>query len=61
MRHYQQFTPLDDVDYRLRRGSAAVDAGMALPNINEGFSGRAPDLGAIEFGDGMPHFGPRPR
>lgn len=53
--------PFDDVDYRLRRGSVAVDAGVALPNINAGFSGRAPDLGAIEFGDDMPHFGPRPR
>jgi len=32
-----------------------------LPNINDGFSGRAPDLGAVEFGDDVPHFGPRPR
>jgi len=52
---------VEDVDYRLRRGSAAVDEGMLLPNINGGFSGRAPDLGAIEFGDDLPHFGPRPR
>jgi hypothetical protein len=52
---------LEDIDYRLRRGSAAVDRGEVLPNINDGFSGRAPDLGAIEFGDDEPHFGPRPR
>jgi hypothetical protein len=48
-----------DYDFRLRAGSAAVDAGVELPNITEGFSGKAPDLGAIEFGQPMPHFGPR--
>ena len=53
--------PLEDVDYRLRRGSVAIDKGQVLPNVNDDFSGQAPDLGAIEFGDAIPHFGPRPR
>jgi hypothetical protein len=51
----------EDVDLRLRRGSDAVDAGVVLPNINDGFNGRAPDIGAYEYGAEMPHYGPRPR
>jgi hypothetical protein len=31
-------------------GSAAIDAGVAIPGITEGYRGRAPDLGAYEFG-----------
>jgi hypothetical protein len=53
-------TPQDFGDYRPRPGSRAVDAGMVLPNINDGFVGQAPDLGAIECGQPLPHFGPRP-
>jgi hypothetical protein len=49
-----------DFDFRLRPGSAAIDAGVALPTINEDFSGRAPDLGAYEAGGTLPHYGPRP-
>jgi len=49
------------VDLRLRRGADAVDAGVVLPNINDGFNGRAPDLGAYEYGQDMPHYGPRSR
>jgi hypothetical protein len=30
-----------------------------LPNVTDGFSGKAPDLGAIELGQPMPHYGPR--
>jgi len=48
------------VDLRLRRGSPAVDAGQVLPNINDGYNGRAPDLGAYEYGQELPHYGPRP-
>jgi hypothetical protein len=47
-------------DFRLRPGSAAVDAGVVLPNINDGFTGRAPDLGAFELDRPLPHYGPRP-
>ena len=28
----------------------AIDRGVALPNVTEGFAGRAPDLGALEVG-----------
>ncbi len=38
----------------------AVDAGIALSNINDGFNGNAPDLGAFETGQPLPHYGPRP-
>lgn len=46
-------------DFRLKRTSRAVDAGTPLPGINDGFSGRAPDLGAIEFNAPIPQYGPR--
>jgi hypothetical protein len=47
-------------DLRLSRGAAAVDAGVVLPNVNDGYSGAAPDLGAHESGQSLPHYGPRP-
>jgi len=47
------------VDFSLKAGSAAVDAGVRLPNINDGFTGSAPDLGAYERGQPEPHYGPR--
>jgi len=46
-------------DLRIRTGSAAVDAGVRLNNINDGFAGDAPDLGAYELGAELPHYGPR--
>jgi hypothetical protein len=49
-----------DFDFRLQSGSAAVDAGIRLPNINDDFAGQAPDLGAYEAGSPVPHYGPRP-
>jgi regulation of enolase protein 1 (concanavalin A-like superfamily) len=39
----------------------AVDAGAPLPNINEGFSGAGPDLGAHERGHAPTVYGPRGR
>jgi hypothetical protein len=49
-------------DFRLRPDSAAADAGIRLPNINinDDFTGRAPDLGAYESEQPLPHYGPRP-
>jgi len=44
----------------LNPGCDAVDAGVVLANVNDGFSGTAPDLGAYEVGDPLPHYGPRP-
>jgi hypothetical protein len=52
---------VDSVDLRLREGSAAIDAGVELPNVTDGFRGSAPDLGAYEFGTPLPHYGPRQR
>jgi hypothetical protein len=46
-------------DFRLKPTSPAVDAGVALPNITDGFAGKAPDLGAYELGQPLPHYGPR--
>ena len=51
---------VESVDLRLRKGAAAIDAGIELPNITDGFTGSAPDLGAYEFGVPIPHYGPRP-
>jgi hypothetical protein len=48
-----------DFDFQLRPGSAAVDAGIRLADINDDFTGRAPDLGAYEVGRPVPHYGPR--
>ncbi|MCW8132316.1 MAG: right-handed parallel beta-helix repeat-containing protein [Planctomycetota bacterium] len=47
-------------DLRLAAGSAAIDAAQPIPNINDGFAGQAPDLGAYEFGQDLPRYGPRP-
>jgi hypothetical protein len=37
----------DQLDFSLQEGSAAGDAGVVLPNINDGFTGNAADLGAL--------------
>jgi len=49
----------EDFDFQLKPGSAAVDAGEELPTITDGFTGKAPDLGAYELGEPVPHYGPR--
>ena len=48
----------ETLDFRLRSGSAAIDRGTELPTITDGFRGKAPDLGAYEFGSAPPHYGP---
>jgi hypothetical protein len=48
-----------DLDFRLKAGARAVDAGQPLPTVNDDFTGRAPDLGALEVGRPVPHYGPR--
>jgi len=48
-----------DIDFTLNPKGKAVDRGEVLPNINSGFKGKAPDLGAIEAGDPMPIYGAR--
>jgi hypothetical protein len=49
----------EELDFRLKPGSRAVDAGTELPSITDGFTGSAPDLGAYELDRPLPHYGPR--
>jgi hypothetical protein len=51
--------PLPQLNLTLANSSKAVDAGIAIPNITDGFRGAAPDLGAYELADKPPHYGPR--
>jgi len=51
--------PVKGYDFRLKAGSKAIDAGCVLPNITDGFMGKAPDLGAIEYGKEGVLYGPR--
>jgi hypothetical protein len=48
-----------NLNFRLKAGGKATDAGVRLPNVNDGFSGKAPDLGALEVGQPEPVYGPR--
>jgi hypothetical protein len=48
-----------DLDFRLNPKGKAIDRGVALPNINDNYKGKAPDLGALEGGDIIPVYGPR--
>ena len=56
----QNLYDANDLDFRLRPRSAAVDRGMPLPTVTDGFTGAAPDLGALESGASQPVYGPRP-
>ena len=48
-----------DLNFRLKPNSQAVDAGVPIPTVNDDFTGDAPDLGALEVGRPQPHYGPR--
>lgn len=48
-----------DFDLQLTPTSAARDKGQVLANINDGFTGGAPDLGCYEVGRVVPWYGPR--
>ena len=48
-----------DLNFRLKANSKAIDSGQVLPTINDDFTGKAPDLGAIEYGKPEPNYGPR--
>ncbi len=43
--------------YQLAVGSPGYDAGVVLPNFNDGYEGRAPDIGAQEYGSPDMRFG----
>jgi hypothetical protein len=47
-----------ELNFRLKPGSKAIDAGAPIPTVNDGFAGRAPDLGALEEGKPEPRYGP---
>ena len=55
----QKLYKADEFDFRLKPSSAAVDRGLPLATVTEGFAGKAPDLGALEVGQAAPHYGPR--
>ncbi len=59
-KHISRVYKREELDFRLKPDAAAVDAGCILPNINDGFTGKAPDLGALEVGQPVPIYGPRP-
>ena len=46
-------------NFALDPNSPALDAGMVLANITDGYSGDAPDLGALQFGQTQPDYGAR--
>jgi hypothetical protein len=60
LKKVQKLYKAEDLDFRLKTGSAAIDHGVMLPNVTDNFSGQAPDLGALEVGQMPPHYGPRP-
>ena len=55
----QKVYKAEDFDFALRAGAVAVDRGTTVPNVTDGFTGGAPDLGALERGRPAPHYGPR--
>ena len=55
----QRLYKSDGLDFRLKPASPAIDAGVELPSITDGFTGKAPDIGAYESGRPAPHYGPR--
>ena len=60
LKKVQEVYKAEDFDFGLKPGSAAIDRGVTLPNVTDGFTGQAPDLGALEVGQVPPHCGPRP-
>ncbi|MFO7957663.1 MAG: hypothetical protein R6X33_11260 [Candidatus Brocadiia bacterium] len=55
----RQFVLPGDSDLSPKEGGAVVDAGVALPGINDDCVGAGPDMGAYELGRPMPVYGPR--
>jgi MYXO-CTERM domain-containing protein len=53
-------TSLMPADVTLLASSMAIDRGLVLANLNDGYRGAAPDLGALERGCPIPIYGVRP-
>jgi hypothetical protein len=48
-----------DLNFKLKPNSKAIDAGVSIPTVNDSYTGKAPDLGALEWNQVAPHYGPR--
>ena len=46
-------------DLRPKATGGAANVGVVIPNVNDGYSGTAPDAGAYEAGAALPVYGPR--
>jgi hypothetical protein len=55
----QKLYKAEDFDFRLKAAAVPIDRGLAMPNVTDDFTGRAPDLGALETGKPSLHYGPR--
>jgi hypothetical protein len=52
---------VSDFDFTLVAGAPEINAGAILPNINDPFvTDGQPDIGALEYGQPRPKYGPRP-
>jgi hypothetical protein len=58
--YYEPNTGRPHPDLQLKAGSPAIGAGVVVPNLAETPDGKAPDLGALESGKDLPHWGVRP-
>jgi hypothetical protein len=56
---YNPFPRRPVPDLRPSSKSKVKDAAVRISNINDHFSGNAPDCGAYEAGELLPHYGPR--
>lgn len=56
-----QAFPTKTNDLRLSGRSQARNKGARIPGINDNYEGNAPDLGAYEYGQSLPLYGPRPQ
>lgn len=50
----KEFSP---PNLQLKKESPALDAGQLVPNVNDEFTGKAPDVGAYEYGKAVPRYG----
>lgn len=53
-----KFISIPNSDFTLQSGSPAIDKGVTVVGVTDGFSGSAPDLGAFEFSAAAPTLQP---
>ena len=51
--------PLTEMDFRPAEDSPLADAALVIRGINDDYAGEGPDIGALERGRPVPHYGPR--